>query len=270
MYGVLMQYCGDEMGYTVLIDESGNPGIRKIQTGKESGASPYMTMGGVIIRDDEKEAIKEALGKLTGQITRKGFLHCSSLGHEQKVRYAQVLASLNVVLVGVISKKSTLGDYRDQIGGDHKKYYNKCAQYLLERVGMYLGRNGIKSEDVNVVFEDGGFNYPGLRSLIGSCQRRPLQKNSEFLKNISVQNIRAVEKNNEPLLQLADLVAHALYRCVDGGKLGVLEKRYLDEVRGRFFACPKNETALLYGLYPVHSLDQLGLDDRIKHFLSSF
>ncbi|WP_157831887.1 DUF3800 domain-containing protein [Thalassospira marina] len=258
------------MKYTVLIDESGNPGIKKIQTEKEAGASPYMTMGGVIIKDSSKEDLKEVIRSFTDEITNKGSLHCSSLSHEQKVRYSQVLATLDVVIVGVISKKSTLGGYRDQIAGDHKKYYNKCAQYLLERVGMYLGRNDISPNDVSIVFEDGGFNYSGLRGLVRSCQRNPIQENSKFLRNINVQKILATEKKNEPLLQLADLVAHALYRCVDGGRLGVLEGRYLEEIKPRFFACPEGKTVLSYGLYPVHTIDQLGLDVRIKRFLSAF
>jgi hypothetical protein len=68
-------------------------------------------------------------------------------------------------------------------------------------------------------------------------------------------------------LQLADLVAHALYKTVDGGPKGVIETRYLKEIRNKFYQT--NGIIVGNGLYPVHSIDELSLSDQANDFYNS-
>ena len=41
--------------YTFYIDESGDSGTGQVRSGNEGGASPYMTLGGVLLLDKDDD-----------------------------------------------------------------------------------------------------------------------------------------------------------------------------------------------------------------------
>jgi hypothetical protein len=123
--------------YTLLVDESGEAGIGKIRSGSLGGASPYMTLGAVLIENRSRDTLEKLLDEIRKDFKRKS-LHCSELNHYQLIHYARQIAKQRVRLFGVISRKATLGPYKSAISDDNKKYYNKCVQYLLERVGWFV------------------------------------------------------------------------------------------------------------------------------------
>lgn len=45
------------MSFTVYIDQSGDCGIDKVRTNDKDGATPYLTLGAVLIKDSEIEAL---------------------------------------------------------------------------------------------------------------------------------------------------------------------------------------------------------------------
>lgn len=258
------------MSYTLYIDESGDAGIKKIRDGDQGGASPMMTMGGVLIPNDQIENVRKGLDELRRLITKRDNFHCQNMSHEEKGRLAQFVSQLPVVLVGVISSKSTLGGYKAEINDDQNLYYNKCCQYLLERAGMFISSMGIRAEDIDIIMEEGSYDYRKLRNLIIMCQRNPRHQNTRFLQHISAYKIRPLPKGHDQLLELADLVAHALYRSVWGSKLDVTESRYLNEIRDKFFKDDETKKALGRGLYVVHKPSDLNLEEKITTYLQEF
>lgn len=257
------------MSYTIYIDESGDSGIKKIKSDVEAGASPYMTLGGVLVNDDIYDELLADMEELRKDITRKGSLHCCELNHEQKVRIGKFINSKDIICLGVVSLKATLGGYGNQIGKDNRKYYNKCAFYLLERLGMYVNDNNIAKGDISTIFERGNFNYTALRNFVLKCQDNPKHQNTHYLKKIEAYKIISKLKNEEPLLCLSDYIAHALYKCVYGDKLGVTESRYLNEIKSNFYSDSKTGKVMGKGIYAIHSIDDLKLDADIHSFLSS-
>uniref|UniRef100_UPI00404876F9 DUF3800 domain-containing protein n=1 Tax=Yoonia sp. TaxID=2212373 RepID=UPI00404876F9 len=257
------------MKYTFYADESGQSGIKKIKSAISGGASRYMTMGAALVPNTRRDAIRASLAELAAEFGRTD-LHCSKLNHNQIVRFAKVVAEQKVLLFGVISRKETLGQYKDDIGGDHAKYYNKCAQYLLERLGMFSSSNKLSEESLSICFEEGNFDYSGLRGLIAACRKNPLRPASHHLKHINPNSISVEPKAHEPLLQLGDLVAHALFRCVDDGpsSYGVFETRYVDELAPKFFADRDTGVICGNGIYPVHNLNGIKADKKVHKFLS--
>ena len=258
------------MDYTFFVDESGQSGIKKIGGAGNKGASPYMTLGGVLVPNTHKSNILSELNKLI-DIYGKKDLHCSRLNHNQICRFARVVALEKVKLFGVISHKATLGTYRTEIKDSDKKYYNKCAQYLLERLAHFLELNNIEETQVSIVFEDGNYDYSALKSLIRSCRRKPMNPASKRLVRINPNSISSKMKEEEPLLQVSDLVAHALYRCVDDSPstYGIQETRYVDELRCKFFRNQKPKKLL--GMVCFLYTDSLKLRQakRSKPFWSS-
>jgi hypothetical protein len=187
----------ENMAYTFYIDESGDAGINKVRTENEGGASPYMTMGGVLVPDTISQDIQNNLDDLRKNISLRSDLHCKSLCHESKVRFSEFVNQQDVICFGVISLKSTLGGYQKNI--DSGNYYNKCSQYLLERLGIFLdAQKNILPDEVKIVFEHGNFEYQKLKGLIAKCQRNPIRPNTRYLKNISVNMIVSEEKKMPP------------------------------------------------------------------------
>lgn len=44
-------------------------------------------------------------------------------------------------------------------------YYNKCAQYLLERIGWFLESRKISSSNVQIIFEKANVDYDKMKNL---------------------------------------------------------------------------------------------------------
>lgn len=260
------------MAYTLFIDESGQSGIRKIATETSAGASQYFILGAALIDNREYCSIKQSLEDVRTTIGNKKHLHCSTLNHNQKVFFAQKVAEMNIVCFGLISRKQTLGEYKQEIEGDSTKFFNKCAVYLLECVGDFLSQHDISQNDIKVVFEEGDHDYAKFRSYIHKCQSNPFHQRARLLRRFSLQKIVDASKEKEPLLQIADLIAHALYQTVTKEKssLGVTEIRYLQEIHTRFYCNPQTKKICPAGLKPIHSIDQIELEPQYKEMFSNF
>lgn len=257
--------------FTLFIDESGDSGIGTVRSAEVSrGSSPYMTMGGALIANSSLANARETLEQIRIDVGKKR-LHCSDLDHYQKLFYIRCLAKHKKRLFGVISFKDTLGPYKDTIEENSKKYYNKCAQYLLERVGWFMSENQIPADNLDIIFEKGNFDYDKLKALIRACQKNPSHPMTVHLRQINVRNITVKSKIDEPLTQMADLVAHALYKCVDKQDKNhfITEPRYLRELAPRFFGHPETQAIAGAGLYLVHSIDDLELDPEVREVIGA-
>ena len=243
------------------MDESGEAGIEKVRTENSGGASPYMTLGAVLIPNASKAGNVKLLEQLKIDV-RKKRLHCAELKHYQLLHFSRKIAARKMRLFGVISRKETLGNYKTEIAEDSSMYYNKCSQYLLERVGWFMEVRDIPAGNVNIVFEKANVDYDMMKNLIRKCQRNPKHRNTKRLLRIDVDRIEVRKKSEEPLLQIADLVAHSLYKCVDKSDKnhGIPEPRYVRELGPRFFGHPNGEKVVGAGIYCVHSIKSLKLD----------
>jgi len=256
--------------FTIFIDESGEAGITKVRSESSGGASPYMTLGASLINNRLKSEIEVRLENIKQRI-RKNTLHCSQLNHYQLLHFIRDITKEKITLFGVISRKETLGGYKDEISGNSSMYYNKCAQYLLERVGWFMETEKIPPENLQIVFEKANIEYEKMRNLLRMCQSKPIRESTKMLRNIDVNKIVSKEKGDEPLLQIADLVAHALYKCVDKTEtnFGITEPRYLRELSPHFFGHPKTKIVSGAGLYCVHSPRDLKADPDVDEIISN-
>ncbi|MEM7059956.1 MAG: DUF3800 domain-containing protein [Pseudomonadota bacterium] len=255
--------------YALYVDESGEAGIGKVRSSKQTGASPYMALGGVLVPQGLENTLKTQLDEIARKFG-KAHLHCNKLSHAQKVFYSRQIAKQKVLLFGVISLKETLGWYKDEIGGDSSKYYNKCAQYLLEKVGRFMSTHGVESSDISIFFEEANFNYGAMRRLISKCRETPIRRETRFLRRIEPYAIAAAPKSEKPMLQLADLSAHALYQCANKSNLNyeIPEPRYLRELQSRFFSEADTRKVVGYGIKAVHRLSEVKLDRDIQTLLT--
>jgi hypothetical protein len=254
--------------FTVFIDESGEAGLAKIRSSSSAGASPYMTLGASLISNRSRRHVEETLIQISKEIG-KSSLHCSQLKHYDLLHFSRHIVQSRMRLFGVISRKATLGSYRSAISNDSSMYYNKCAQYLLERVGWFMSSRGIIPQNLDIVFEKANVDYNKMRNLLWTCQSSPVHEKTKYLKNIDISKIQIKKKSDEPLLQIADLVAHSLYKCVEKQPKNyhITEPRYVRELGPRFFGNPEDQTVVGAGIYCVHSLEDLKVESDVRSVL---
>ena len=85
-------------------------------------------------------------------------------------------------------------------------------------------------------------------------------------------SIYATPKEKAPMLQLGDLVAHALFRCADKSKsnYNIPEPRYLCELHRKFFSDPETGKVEGYGIKAVHELRNVKLDKDVRALVEGF
>ncbi|WP_299351833.1 DUF3800 domain-containing protein [uncultured Shimia sp.] len=258
------------MGYTVLIDESGEAGIAKVRTETTGGSSPYFVLAAVVFPEEELKTALETLDYVNKVIPKKKWSHATDLNHAQTVFWSREAAKLNCRMFAVVSNKETLGDYSIMIKNNPDKFYNKCTVYLLEKVGKYLIGKGLDHHIPNVIFERRNHKYDALRRYVVSIKDNPLHEEAKNLRVFNPFAFFEKGKDEEPLLKFADLAAHATYQCTNKTRtnMNIPEPRYFTELHKRFGA-DRYGKIIENGLKCIHSIDDLKLDEDVKEQLET-
>lgn len=253
------------MACKIFIDESGEAGIAKVRNEKSGGASPYFVLAAAVMPSAAAVHAASVLKEVNEVFLPKKWSHATDLNHSQTVFWAKSATKVNLRFFAVISNKSTLGDYAELIEKSPDKFYNKCAVYLLERVGKYLSAKRLAHEVPEIIFEQRNHDYDAMRRYIGKIKDNPMNENAKFLRVFNPFAIVSRAKDEDPLLKYADIAAHSVYQCVNKThtNYGIPEPRYLEELSKRFGADEKG-TILGSGIKCIHALDDLKLDTEIK------
>ena len=252
----------------IFIDESGEAGISKVRTDTSHGSSPYFVLAAAVMPQAVRIKAEKTLSAVEAAIPKK-WSHATDLTHSQTVFWSREAAKVNLRFFAVISNKSTLGTYSDRIEKDPDKFYNKCAVYLLERIGKYLLAKGMAGEPPEVFFERRNHDYDAMRRYISKIKDNPLHSDANYLKVSNPFAIVARAKGEESLLKYADLAAHATYQCSNKTPSNhfIPEPRYLEEISARFGADEKGRI-IGTGIKCIHSLTDLGLDKDVEAKIS--
>jgi hypothetical protein len=253
-----------EAEYTLFVGESGDTGSKKVRTAGEDGASTYTTLGAALIKNEDLKRTTKFLADIVTYLGKEN-IHCSKRDHFQKVFLIRNVAKAPVTFFGVISKKETLREYKEEIDSSHTMYYNKSSQYLLEKIGKYVELNALEGRKIDIVFEEGGYDYNGLRDRIRACILTPYHQEAMYLRHIDPNIIVSKNKEEEPLLQIANIVAHSLFKCTDksAANYQTPETCYMAEIRSKFFCDPKGTRIEGFGLKATHSYKELDLDEEV-------
>jgi hypothetical protein len=253
------------MRLNIYIDESGEAGIAKVREGSAPGASPYFVMGAVVCEPTTEVLAKNTLEKFKDEIGKMKWKHATDLNHSEKVFLGRELGRLPVRYFAVLSNKSTLREYKAQIGSASDKFYNKCLVYLLELICAYVRGRVETEDDLQVILEKRNHNYERLIRFVSKVRANPIYEQSRALSILNPYAIRAVAKGKNEMLEIADFVAHAVFQSANRSRsnFNIPEPRYLQEI-GACFAGDTNGRALGVGIKCIHSLEQLNLDRDVE------
>lgn len=259
------------MASTIYIDESGDTGITKLRSPDNPGSSEYFAMGAVVLQPAGEIRVRKLLDQLQSDFKKtKRWKHATNLNHIQKVHFCKQLASEHCRFFGLISYKPSLGEYADEISWEPDKFYNKCAKYLLELICAYLSNQHVSLHDPTVVFEERNHDYDAMIRYIERVKNNPIYSQSKSLKIINPFAITKRKKEDEDLLRIADMVAHAVYSCVNltPENFGIPETRYIQELAPKFGVNSRGVVAG-HGLKFIHSIDDLNLLNEVQKDLES-
>ncbi|MFV1570892.1 DUF3800 domain-containing protein [Phaeobacter sp. JH20_02] len=261
--------------YVLYVDESGDQDVKKFRTEERvRGSDPFLVFGACLVPVKFQDEIRQALTSFQCEIGVKQ-LHSTDLVHLKTAYFCRKVQSMRVLLFGLVSKKETLGSYTKQIADlkDTEAYYNKCAAYLLERLGHFMSQAGIGPEQVEIVFEEKKHDYKKLRNLIGTMQDTPHDDRARYLSRIAPHRIKAQAKKDEILLSLADLTAFSLYQSVSKlhSNFGYPEFRYMRELRPKFWNNPKGKKIANFGVKYIQGPFKMNLEgDALRFALSMY
>lgn len=252
----------------VYIDESGEAGIAKVRTESSPGASPYFVLGAAVCRVSDEPKVIEAFQKFRDEIGKKSWKHATELGHPEKVLLARTLGKVPARFFGVISNKSTLGEYAEKIRKDPQKFYNKCTTYLLEIILSYSIRRGFSAGDVRVVFEERNHDYDRMIRFVSAIKKNPMYEPSKALRDFNPFAMTRIAKGESEMLDVADFVAHALLQAAHKipANYNIPEPRYIRGMQSRF-GCSESGIVLGSGIKCIHSLENLKLDSDVQGIL---
>ncbi|MCF2872495.1 DUF3800 domain-containing protein [Octadecabacter sp. G9-8] len=238
--------------FTLFIDESGDQDLDKFRTDERShGSDPFLVFGAALVPTELLPAIRSELDSLAEKL-KCDPLHCKEMSHLKTAYFARQASQLRIQLFGVVSKKATVGDYKSDIEGrkQAEDYYNKCASYLLERVGDFMKEHEYGPDQLSVIFEEKKHDYQRLRNFIHTIRKRPIDERANSMAKIDPLAIRAVKKGDDQALALADLTAFSLYQSVNEShsNFGHPEFRYMRELRSKFWKCSKTGKIANFGL----------------------
>lgn len=260
---------------TLLIDESGDQGLDRVMTHENPfGASSYLTMGAALVPTSHLPMYRETLEAIRTKLEVRA-LHCTDMSHAQVSYLAKEVSNLRMITFGVISKKSTLGDYQDTLKGENQAqdYYNKCSQYLFELVASYASTKNLDASNIDIIFEEKrGHDYRRLGRYLTAIANRPMNSRAAKLAHLIPFQIGHKTKLDEPALSVSDAVAYALHKafCSENNKLNLTEQRYLRELKSKFHRCPDTGQIANFGVKFIKGPVDMGLQGADGDFAMKF
>lgn len=221
--------------FHAYIDESGDEGFKFRKSSDEEASSDWFVLSAFVTRkttDIETVKVVDRVRQEFRLHPRK-HIHWKDLKHPQKVRYAQIIATLQARIITVCVHKPSL--LEPETFQDRYRLYFYAVRYLIERIS-WLARdrhNSVKwggDGTVQLIFSNRqGMSYNEMRDYLRLLE---VQKHSgkdiriEF-DRIPIDKMVTRTPGRYMGLQLADAAAGASFNAVERDKFGNTEPRYL-------------------------------------------
>lgn len=227
--------------FRVYIDESGDEGF--VFKPDHQGSSRWLVLSAVIVRK-EKDAgvvhlmreIREMLGK-----PKNHPVHFLKLDHAPAVAVARRLGEAAELMrtVSVLLHKPSIEE-RERFQANKHQLYRYASRLLLERVSWFCRDHaiqGVGNGRAEIIYSNRDqMSYDDLRDYLRKLRDEESgQKVTIHWPSFDPDHVRAVQANQMAGLQIADVVAHSLYKAVSPNRFGDVESRYASHLRPTFY-----------------------------------
>jgi len=261
--------------FRAYIDESGDEGFKFRKSFDEEASSDWFVLVAFITRTKtDLETVK-----IIDQVRRefklhpRKHIHWKKLKHSKKVRYVQIIATLQARLIAVCVHKPSL--LEPEKFRDRYRLYFYAVRYLVERIS-WLARdrhNPVKwggDGTVEMIFSNRqGMPYDEMKDYL-----RLLEKQKQAGRDISIEFDRVpvdILKTKTPGrsmgLQLADAAAGAFFNAIERDKFGNTEPRYLKTVLPILYRCENSCRGYGFKVVPRETIKSLSNEENLKWLL---
>lgn len=247
--------------YIAYIDESGDPGLKKVKPIDLPGSSEWLMVSAVVIAAHREAEVSAWASELMTTMNSRQLrdLHFQKLSHARKLLACQSVASRPVRCFVVASNKQNMRGWRnpfaEKIPSDNW-FYCWMTRLLLERVTHWVKERSIKEygsvQRVKLVFsERGGLSYSQLNayykwlSFKGDNQKLPLG-NLEY-DTIHMELIEVLNHAGHDGLKLPDIVASAFFKAADVHDTGACDAVFAEALRPKMARWPDSRDGQISG-----------------------
>lgn len=226
--------------YIAYIDESGDPGIKKVKPLDLRGSSEWLMVSAVLISAENEPNVAGWVAEMAAAMNSHQMrdIHFQKLSPARKLLAAQHIAARPVRCFVVASNKQNMRGHQnpwaERIPSDNW-FYCWMTRLLLERVTHWVAAHSQRENGavgkVRLVFsERGGLSYPQLNAY---CEWLRAKGDNQFLSagNIAYETIHpglmhVVNHAGHDGLKLPDIVASAFFKAADVHDTGACDPRF--------------------------------------------
>jgi hypothetical protein len=224
--------------FRAYIDESGDEGFRFRRSLSEQASTDWFVLGGLVTRKAKDLETVRVVDHVREefQMPRKKHIHWKDLKHPQKVRYAQMISTLQARAVGICVHKPSLRE--PETFREEYRLYFLAVRYLMERIS-WLARDRHDPDrwggdgTVEVVFSNrSGMPYDKMKEYLHRLERQQESGADVRIKfeAFCLDKIQVQTPGRSMGLQLADAVAGAFFNALEQDRFGNTEPRCLQVV----------------------------------------
>lgn len=236
-----------EYRYVAYIDESGDPGIRRVKPLDERGSSEWLMVAGVIVASEHEAEIPSWIFEMAQEMASHQMrdIHFQKLSPQRKLIAVRHVAKRPVRCFVVASNKRNMRGHRnpwaEKIPSDNW-FYCWVTRLLLERMTHWVRRRSLKDHGevakMKLIYsERGGLSYAQLKAYYewlrakGDCQFLPL--GNIAYDTIEPGLMHVINHKGHDGLKLPDIVASAFFKAADKHDTGACDPRYALELEPR-------------------------------------
>jgi hypothetical protein len=262
-----------EYKYVAYIDESGDPGLKRVKPLDKPGSSEWLIVSAVVMAAHREPEVTPWASELMAAMGSHQMrdLHFQKLSPARKLLACDSVATRPVRCFVVASNKQNMRGWKnpfaEKIPSDNW-FYCWMTRLLLERVTHWVKARSISEhgsvQRVKLVFsERGGLSYSQINAYY---QWLSYKGDNQVLKlgNIEYDTIhmRLLEVHNHAGhdgLKLPDIVASAFFKACDVYDTGACEPAFAEALRPRMARWPEDRDGLIsgYGLKLMPGLSRL-------------
>ncbi|ODT64184.1 MAG: hypothetical protein ABS77_01455 [Phenylobacterium sp. SCN 69-14] len=250
-----------EYKYIAYIDESGDPGIKKVKPLDENGSSEWLVVAAVVMAAEREADVPQWISEMMTEMASRQMreIHFAKLNPARKLIACRHVAARPVRCFVVMSNKQNMRGFRnpwaEKIPSDNW-FYCWMTRLLLERVTHWVERRSMREMGsparVKLVYsERGGLSYTQMNAyyqwlrMKGDNQYLPLGNLAYDTLDMRLLEVR--NHAGHAGLKLPDIVASAFFKAADIHDTGACDPQFARALRPRMARSPQETGSLISG-----------------------
>ena len=258
--------------FKAYIDESGDEGFKFRKNNNEQESSDWFILAAFITRKKTDIETIKVIDQVRYELNLhpRKHVHWKRLKHQQKVRYAQIIAGLQTRIIGLcVHKPSLLEPEKFRL---RYRLYFYAVRHLVERIS-WLARDFHNTAKwggdgtVELLFSNRqGMSYSEMREYLRLLEKQKQSGHDiriEFDKT-PIDKLKTQTPGRSMGLQLADASAGIFFNAVESDNFGNTEPRYLNLISSVLYRNQGIVKGYGFKIVPREAIQILHTEDNLK------